>query len=396
MDHLLKCHEMVKDDFVRADNCDLYDSRDNRYIDFESGIWCTALGHNHPRIVRAMRSQIQKVIHLGTRFPGPLAEEAARDILDITGIGQGKCTFLSSGSEAVEFAVQAARRIRERPLLLALSDSYFAAYGSAGRKAADEWLSVDRESGASMSGRSGQPPYAELAAFVFEPGGSGSAYVRFPPKPLVQELVRRVKEYDGLVICNEVTTGMGRTGKWFGFQHYEIEPDIIALGKGLGNGYPVSAVVMRGEVAHRLEESGLLYAQSHQNDPLGCAVAREVIAVLREKRLIERAAATGACFLEGLKRLQERYAVIEDARGRGLLLALEFKRHERVSALWAFRALLEQGFLTGYYPAGNILRFDPALTVPRAYIDNLLDCLDSLLMGAVHDGRNRVRDEPVR
>jgi len=87
-------------------------------------------------------------------------------------------------------------------------------------------------------------------------------------------MAQRVKQADGLIVANEVTTGMGRTGKWFGFQHYDIRPDIVCLGKGLGNGYPVSAVAMGQSIAEKSENSGFRYAQSHQNDPLGCAVAK--------------------------------------------------------------------------------------------------------------------------
>jgi 4-aminobutyrate aminotransferase-like enzyme len=102
---------------------------------------------------------------------------------------------------------------------------------------------------------------------------------------------------------------MGRTGRWFGFQHYDVRPDIVALGKGLGNGYPVSAVAMSHEVAERMERGGYRYAQSHQNDPLGCAVASEVIAVMREERLVERGAEAGAAFLQGMQQLVGEHAV---------------------------------------------------------------------------------------
>ncbi len=381
MNHILKCHDIVKTDFVRGENCCLYDSQGKRYVDFESGIWCIALGHSHPRIKQVMQAQIEKVVHLGTRYPNVLAEDAAMDILDIVGIDEGKCVFLSSGSEAVEFGVQTARRITGRNLLLTFHNSYLAAYGSAGRKSTDEWQLFDwsvcehKDPGECLKGI----PFESIGAFVFEPGGSGSGFVRFPPKQLVQDIAQRVKQEGGLLVVNEITTGMGRTGKWFGFQHYDVRPDIVSLGKGLGNGYPVSAVAMKQEIAEKLEDSGFHYAQSHQNDPLGCAVAREVIAILREENWVERGNAVGAYFLEGLKRLEEKCAVVKEARGRGMLLALEFHPHESISVAWAYQALLETGFLVGYYPAGNVLRFDPSLTIDKEDVIRLLECLDSIL-----------------
>jgi acetylornithine aminotransferase len=180
-----------------------------------------------------------------------------------------------------------------------------------------------------------------------------------------------------LIAVNEITTGMGRTGKWFGFQHYDIQPDIISLGKGLGNGYPVSAVAMRLEVARKLEESGFHYVQSHQNDPLGCSVAKEVIDIFRAEAWVEKGNTKGAYFLEGLQQLEKKHAVVKEARGRGMELALEF--HPGFSATSACLALLEKGFLVGYYPAGNMLRFDPALTIEKEDITDLLECLDVML-----------------
>lgn len=379
MNHILKCHDIVKTNFVRAENCFLYDVLGRRYTDFESGIWCTALGHSHPRISQVIATQAAKLMHLGTRYPNAIVEEAALAVLEIAQIESGKCVFLSSGSEAVEFGAQTIRRVTGKNILLTFSNSYLAAYGSAGQKNAEGWYLVDWNTCPEADSCFENIPFDQIGGFVFEPGGSGSGFVRFPPFQLVKELVRRIRQAGGLVMSNEVTVGMGRTGKWFGFQHYEIQPDLVALGKGLGNGYPVSAVAMSWDVAEKLEVSGLRYAQSHQNDPLGCSVAKEVIAVMRDGNYIEKGVALGAYFLAGLQRCAEKYPIVKETRGRGVLLGLVFHPHESFSAETAYRALLEQGFLVGYYPAGNILRFDPALTMEQESIDQLLDCLDNVL-----------------
>jgi len=328
-----------------------------------------------------MEEQIERVIHLGFRYPNSLAEDAAIDILDILGFDNGKCLFLSSGSEAVEFAVQAARRLIEKPLLLTFSTSYLGAYGSAGRKSGQEWWLLDldacgqTEINECMQGI----PFEDIGAFVFEPGGSGSAFVNFPPERIVHEIASRIKQERGLIVVNEITTGMGRTGKWFGFQHYDIQPDIVSLGKGLGNGYPVSAVAMQPEIAEKIEASGFRYVQSHQNDPLGCRIAQEVIAVLHEDNLIQRGREVGTFFLEGLIELQDRYDLVKEARGRGMLLGLELQPHENLTVQSIYATLLEQGYLVGYYSAGNLLRFDPALTIQIENITRLLESLDKIL-----------------
>lgn len=378
MDHILQCHEILKTDFLRGENCYLHDSHGKRYIDFESGIWCTALGHSHPRINQVMKAQIDKIIHLGTRYPSMLAEETALNILDIVGLDGGKCIFLSSGSEAVEFAVQAARRATTRKMLLTFSTSYLAAYGSAGQKSGEDWLLFDWNDGPYEDSLK-DIPFERLGGFVFEPGGSSPGFVNFPPKQLVQAIAQRVRAAGGLIVANEITTGMGRTGRWFGFQHYDIQPNLVALGKGLGNGYPVSAVAMTWEIAEKLEVGGFRYAQSHQNDPLGSAVAQEVISIFREENWVESGASMGEYFLTGLKQLEAKYKIVKEARGRGMLLALEFYPHQKFSATTVYYSLLKKGFLVGYYPAGNILRFSPALTIGEDDINALLGELDNIL-----------------
>ena len=385
MEHILKCNEIIKTDFVRGQNCSLVDAEGKQYLDFESGIWCTALGHNHPCVNQAIEAQLEQVIHLGTRYPNMLVEEAAKDVLNIVGIEAGKCTFLSSGSEAVEFGVQAIRRITGKPLLLTFQNSFLASYGSAGRKDTGEWFLFDWNNGSLVDPLTCLEtlPFELIGGFAFEPGGSGIGLVHFPPAPLVQEIVRRVRQAGGLILANEITTGMGRTGKWFGFQHYDIQPDIVAVGKGLGNGYPVSAVALRLEVAEKLEQSGFHYAQSHMNDPLGCAVVRAVIKLFHEGQWVEKGNAVGQFFLDALKRLEQKYTLVKEARGRGMLLGLELHPHKNLSAASAYRALLVKGFLVGYYPAGNLLRFDPPLTMEYDSVLRLVEGLDAILGNVV-------------
>jgi acetylornithine/N-succinyldiaminopimelate aminotransferase len=384
MKHILKSHEILKTDFVRAKGCYLFDSQGKRFIDFESGIWCTALGHNHPRINQVVRSQIEQLIHLGTRFPSMLAEESALEVLDITGISGGKCLFLSSGSEAVEFGVQAARRVTGKPLLMTFVDSYLSAYGSAGRKSPDQWhlfdwskcSECDRLDCWEDCEQVKALPFDQIGGFVFEPGSS-SGQVRFPPKGLVQLLADRIKQSGGLVLVNEVTTGMGRTGEWFGYGHYSLEPDIVAIGKGLGNGYPVSAVAVRPEVAEKLEDGVFRYAQSHQNDPLGCAIAREVIQVMREENLVERSRQVGGTFLEKLQGLVERKPALKETRGRGLMIALEFESSTGPAEVSrVFQNLFDESFIVGCSPAANLLRFLPPLTIEEQDIDALVSAID--------------------
>ncbi|MBI5951964.1 MAG: aspartate aminotransferase family protein [Chloroflexi bacterium] len=382
MEYILQCHEIVKTDFVRAENCFLYDADGRRYVDFESGIWCTALGHNHPRISQVIESQLKQVIHLGTRYPNQIVEDAAKAVLDVVGMEDGKCTFLISGSEAVEFGVQVIRRITGKPLMLTFNNSFLGSYGSAGTKKPEEWFLLDWLACKDVEECLKQIPFDKIGGFAFEPGGSGISFVQFPPAQLIHRIVEEIHKRGGLVLVNEITSGMGRTGKWFGFQHYDIQPDIVAIGKGLGNGYPVSVAAMRRKVADLLEKDGFRYIQSHQNDPLGCAVAKEVISTFREGDWVEKGNALGGFFLNELNQLAAKHSIIKNARGRGMLLGLEFHPHEKITATWMYNALLEKGFLVGYYPAGNLLRFDPSLTMEKENVVSLIESLDEILSGA--------------
>lgn len=212
---------------------------------------------------------------------------------------------------------------------------------------------------------------------------AGSSWVRLPPKHLIQALERRVRQDGGLVAANEITTGFGRTGKWFGYEHYCLQPDIVAVGKILGNGYPVSAVVMKEPVAVNLERENFRYAQSHQNDALGCAVAMEVIKTIREAGLIQRSNEVGHIFKEKLVELQRQHECIREVRGLGLMLAIELQNIELAAI---HRELFNRGYLVGVSPVANLLRFFPSLTISIEDIDGMIYALNDVLFG--HIGMN--------
>jgi len=285
----------------------------------------------------------------------------------------------------VEFGVQAVRQTTGRPLLLSLANSYLAAFGSAGQKRPEEWHLFDGANlgEGEMHEALDRIPFDRIGGFVLETGGGSPDFLRFPPVSVVNEIAQRVKASGGFLVLNEITTGLGRTGEWFGFQHYGIRPDVIALGKGLGNGYPVSAVALEAGIAERFEATGTKYAQSHQNNPLGCAVALAVLTELQEGGWIARGRRVGAELLDRLRQLPDPQGRIKDVRGRGMLLALELDPDRGLTGDSAHRFLWERKIITSCYPAGHPagtgLRMDPALTVPEADLDLLVISLEELL-----------------
>ena len=381
-------HQIVMSNIVKALDCYLYDSDNKKYIDFESGVWCTTLGHGHPRLNQVIKNQIENIIHTGFCYLHPVIEESAQQILDVLEISNGKCVFLCSGSEAVEFGIQVAQTISEKPLLLTMSDSYLASYGAANKKPENEWILFDwiKCSGCSEyedcdpnCPRLSQIPFHQINGFVFEPGSS-SGLVRFPPVKLIENITHKIKENNGVVFVNEVTTGMGRTGRWFGHQHYNLKPDIIALGKGLGNGYPVSVIALTQPVWKALGAKPFKYSQSHQNDPLGAAIAKEVIQVIKDENLIEKCSMMGSHFLSQLQRLQKNSDIIKEIRGRGLMMAVEFEDiGNNLIAPTIQRRLLSYGFIVANRPGFNVIRIDPPLTVSKKQIDSFIKNFQHIL-----------------
>ncbi len=378
-------HMLRYNDIVDADNCYVYDRSGRRWVDLESGVWCTSLGHNNKRINAVITEQIGRISHTGFCYCHPAVAETAEKILSITNMPEGACEFLSSGSEAVEYGMRIARALSRRPLALSLADAYFGTYGDAALRDSRNWFVYDRlscqcnENGNGCSGdcsRFEEIPFENIGIFILEPGSS-MGLVRFPEQSLVEKIAGIVQANGGIVISNEVTTGIGRTGKWFGYQHYNIQPDIIAMGKGLGNGYPVSAVAVSERIMKELASGSFHYSQSHQNDPLGAVVAREVIDIIQESDLTWGAAFKGEYLMSCLAGLMREMPLISDVRGRGLMLAIEFRHSTDIINI----ELLKRGFITGRRPNSEVLRLDPALTIEKATIDLFVTTLRDILSG---------------
>lgn len=376
-------HELILTDIVNARNCELSDSRGNKYIDMESGVWCTSVGHCNPRINSVMKSQLKKVIHTGFNYCNPVMKTAANKVLEITELPDGKCEFLCSGSEAVEFCVRAAKAIKPDTSVLTFSDSYFGAYGEAARQDNREWYRYSWHDCSCDHGGEGcsgecrefsEIPFDKIGIFLFEPGSS-SGLVNFPSGKLIERISGKIRKNNGLIVINEVTTGAGRTGKWFGFQHYGLKPDMIAIGKGIGNGYPVSVAALSGKAAEMLDKTHFHYSQSHQNDPLGATVITEVIETISDENLVERSRRLGEKIMTGLVSMKKSGSILKEIRGRGLMIAIEFSR----DAGLVQKELIKRGFIVAKRSGHEVLRIDPALTIKEKDIDDFMFSLDEII-----------------
>jgi len=383
MSSVLDCtgHEIRLPNIVGGDGAYLIDDSGKRFLDLESGVWCTPLGHGNARVNAAIARQANSIAHTGFCFSNDIVEEAARAVLSIVGFEDGQCVFLCSGSEVIELARQICRHITRRPITMCLHDAYLGSYSAVIDRERGWHLFDWRDCAACPDREDCKRDCSKLkdipdtiSEFVFEPG-SASGFVRFPPASLIGNIVDIVRAQGGKIVVNDVTTGMGRTGAWFGYNHYPIEPDFVAIGKGLGNGYPVSALVINRESAGELADGTFKYMQSHQNDPLGAAVALEVIKVMQDESLISRAANLGETFLNELQTLTDS-EFISEVRGRGLMFAVEFT--DEVVGNRIYDRLLENGYIV--CNRGGMFRIDPPLVIEEADFLEFVGVFRSLLI----------------
>lgn len=382
--HILHCHPVIKEDVIKAENTSLFTRNGKKIIEFEADSWAMALGHNNPRINEVMMNQIKNTIHLSVKLIPSIAEELSLKLLELLNFKDGKSVFLSSGSEAVELGIRLSRLISDKKKAITFSGAYLSAYSSGTPRDKNSWIEINSSGCNNCSACECSHNCAVLkdlqtdniSTFVLEVGSG--ARVSFPPYKLVKFLAKLVKEQGGTIVVNEITTGFGRTGKWFGHNHYDLDPDIVALGKCLGNGYPISAVVMKKEIADQVEAKNFHYAQSHQNDPLGCAIANEVINIFKEDNMIARAKDISDFFISQLIEINNSCSIVKEILGRGLMLALELNVPKVTDII--LEKMLEKGYMIGTTPSLNLLRFYPSITMSKEDISNMCLTLKKVLM----------------
>jgi acetylornithine/N-succinyldiaminopimelate aminotransferase len=375
-------HSIQIPNIVNSDGISLFDDNGKRYMDLESGIWCTSLGHKNTRINNLIKKQIDSIMHAGFCYSNNIVQESAESVLSITNFKGGKCVFHCSGSESIELARQISKHITRKKKTMTLHDSYLGSYSTVIDRSKNwhifNWEKcnncIKKNNCDSLCKTLLQIP-DDISEFIFEPGSS-SGFVRFPPKAMIQNIVRIVRKNGGKIIANEVTTGIGRTGKWFGYNHYNIEPDIVAMGKGIGNGYPVSVTAINNKTIKELELKPYKYSQSHQNDPLGAAIVNEVIKIIKDDDLISKAKINGTNFLKMLQTLKDNINII-NVRGRGLMFAIDICDEKTGNSI--FNKLIDKGYIV--CNRKTIFRIDPPLTVSEDefgdFIENFKDILNS-------------------
>ena len=394
---------------VRGEGVYVWDDRGDRYLDCFGGVLTVSVGHANPKVNAAIIEQVKTLQHTSTLYANRPQGELAEKLAEITPGRLKKSFFTNSGTEADDTAIHAAKLATGRHELVVLRHSY------SGRSATalsavghSTWRPLPAQVPGIVHARA---PYCyrcplkltypecglacaedledlimtattgEIAAFMAEPVlGVGGFIV--PPPGYFERAVEIARKHGGLFIADEVQTGWGRTGdKWFGIEHWDVEPDIITSAKGMGNGVPVGMTTATPEVADKFP--GHTFSTFGGN-PVTMAAALAVIRVIEEEDLKRNAAVVGGYLRRRLEELKEKHAVIGDVRGLGLMQAVELVKDRETkepapqALLKVFEETKRRGVLIGKGGLyANVIRTGMMLNSTKEHVDELIEALDA-------------------
>jgi ornithine--oxo-acid transaminase len=362
---------------THGDGCWLWDEHGRRYLDMMSAYSAVSHGHAHPRIVRALVEQAQRLAVTSRVFHNTLLPALLERLAVLTGLD--RALPANGGAEAVETALKAVRKwgYKVKGIPIDRAEIIVCAGNFHGRSITIVGFSTEpqyRDGFGPFAPGFRHVPYGDAdalarsigphtAAFLVEPiQGEGGIIV--PPNGYLAECARICRERNVLLICDEIQTGMGRTGKFLACEHERVKPDGVILGKALGGGLlPVSALVGTEQLMQVFTPGD--HGSTFGGNPLAAAVALSALEVLFDEGLIERSAREGAYLLERLSTVKS--PLIREVRGKGLFVGIEVER-ERISARDVVDRLLARGILSKD-THGTVVRFAPPLTIPRDAID---------------------------
>jgi acetylornithine aminotransferase len=383
-EHLMQTYARQPVAFTRGDGVWLYDEDGDKYLDAIAGIAVNGLGHGHPKLARALCEQAGTLIHTSNLYRIPLQETLADKLCTLSGME--RAFFCNSGAEANEAAIKLARlhghnRGIDNPAIVVMEKSFH------GRTMATLSATGNRKVQAGfeplVSGFVRVPfgdadAVAKLAAYhnnivavLVEPY-QGEGGVQIPEADYLSKLRRICDDNAWWLMLDEVQTGIGRTGKWFAFQHGDSKPDVMTLAKGLGSGVPVGACLAAGVAATTFVPGK--HGSTFGGGPLACRAALTTLEVMAEDGLLENAATLGTAIRERLAQALAGVAGIREIRGQGLLIGIEL---DRPCGDLVKQAL--EGKLLINVTSDNVVRLLPPLIMNRAEADQLCDQLAELI-----------------
>ena len=389
----------------------LYDVEGKQYLDFLGGIVTISVGHANEKVTSKIKAQVDRLQHASTLFPSEPIVALAEKMAQIAPGKLQKSYFTNSGSEANEVAVLTARMHTGNYDVVALRHGYS---GHTQLAKSLTGLGTWRKAGIVPFGIVHAPgPYCYRCPFGLSypscelhcakdvedvirtsTGGAVAGFlaetiqglggVVVPPPGYFKAVATIVRNYGGLFISDEVQTGFGRTGKrWFGIEHWEVEPDIMTCAKGMANGVPVGCTITRQEIADSYKG---LTISTFGGNPVTSVAAKATIDLIEEDRLMDNAETAGKRFREGLDALKEKHACIGDVRGMGLMQGIELVKDRKTKepagdlANKVLGLARDNGLVIGKGGLyANVLRMSPPLNIPAADIDQAIAILDKSL-----------------
>ncbi len=352
---------------VKGSGCHVWDDRGKEYIDLVAGIAVCSTGHCHPKVVQAICEQAKELIHISNLYYVPHQGELAKKLVEITGLEGGRAFITNSGAESNDGAIKLARIRTGKKKFIAFTDAF---HGRTLGSLAVTYKPAIREPFEPLEPKCTFVPYGDLKALedamdedtagVFVECIQGEAGIIPAPKNFLEGIREICDRYDSLMICDEVQTGMGRTGKWFAFQHSGVTPDIITMAKGIASGFPMGAMVAREGLDFNPGEHGSTFV----GGPLACATALATIEIIED--MLPYIEEKGRRFKEGLS--------AHNPRQIGLMIGISAgERCPEVQAKCA-----ENGVLVNCAGHGNI-RLVPPLVIENDDIDRALEVINAAL-----------------
>ncbi len=364
---------------VKGQGCYLYDADGNEILDMFPGWAVSALGHCHPKVVEAIRKQAGELLHIDNTFYSEPQGKLAK-LLSERAFG-GKCFFCNSGAEANEAALKLARlhtsggKYKFITAKGGFHGRTFATLTATAQSKHHEGL-LPLLPGFSYvpfnDAKALEATFSdEVAAVMVEPI-QGEGGINLATKEYLQAIRRLCDENGALVIFDEVQTGIGRTGKWFGYQHFDVEPDIMTMAKALGGGVAIGAMMAKEEVAASLVPGK--HASTFGGNALVCAAGIAVIEAIEEENLLENAEHLGQYTMDKLQQLKQKHHIIDSVRGVGLMIGVQLN----ISGKEIVDKCLEKGLRINC-TQDTVLRFMPPMIVNKSQLDQAIDILDTVL-----------------
>jgi len=367
---------------VRGEGCYLYDADGNKILDMFPGWAVSAIGHCHPKVVEALRKQAGELLHIDNTFYSEPQGELAKLLSESAGGGfDGKCFFCNSGAEANEAALKLARlhTSQEKYKFITAEGGFhgrtFATITATAQPKYHEgflpllpgFIYVPFNDTEALESAFSD----EVAAVLVEPI-QGEGGINIAKAEYLQAIRRLCDENGAVMILDEVQTGIGRTGKWFGYQHFDVVPDIITMAKALGGGVAIGAMMAKDQIAASLVPGK--HASTFGGNCLACAAGVAVIEAIEEDNLLENAAELGQYTKGKLLELKQKHSVIDSVRGIGLMIGVQLTG----PGADIVAQCLANGLRINC-TSDTVLRFMPPMIAAKSHIDQAIEILDTVL-----------------